>query len=72
MKFTIDKPVFIKVLQRVQGIVEKRNTMPILANVLLEASKGRINVMATDLEVFIKDSAQANITEDGTLTVNAR
>lgn len=72
MKFTIDKPVFIKVLQRVQGIVEKRNTMPILANVLLEASKGRINVMATDLEVFIKDSAQANITEDGSLTVNAR
>lgn len=72
MKFTIEKPVFIKVLQRVQGIVEKRNTMPILANVLLEASQGRINVMATDLEVFIKDSAQANITEDGSLTVNAR
>lgn len=72
MKFTIDKPVFIKVLQRVQGIVEKRNTMPILANVLLEASKGRVNVMATDLEVFIKDSAEANVIEEGSMTINAR
>lgn len=72
MKFTIDKPSFIKVLQRVQGIVEKRNTMPILANVLLEASKNKINIMATDLEVFIKDAGPANVSEDGAVTVNAR
>lgn len=72
MKFTIEKAGFIKVLQRVQGIVEKRNTMPILANVLLEASQNKINVMATDLEVFIKDSAEASVSEEGSLTVNAR
>ncbi|MBI5901973.1 MAG: DNA polymerase III subunit beta, partial [Deltaproteobacteria bacterium] len=72
MKFTIDKVNFIKVLQRIQGIVEKRNTMPILANVLLEASSSRISTMATDLEVFIKDSVQADVSEDGSVTVNAR
>lgn len=72
MKFSIDKGVFIKVLQKIQGIVEKRNTMPILANVLLEAGANNINIMATDLEVFIKDAAPANVTEAGSVTVNAR
>jgi DNA polymerase-3 subunit beta len=59
-------------LQRVQGIVEKRNTMPILANVLLESSMGGINVIATDLEIFIKDRCEANVKEEGKITVNAR
>lgn len=72
MKFTIDKVNFLKVLQRIQGIVEKRNTMPILANVLIEASGGKINISATDLEVFIKDSSPANVSEEGSVTVNAR
>jgi len=72
MKFTIEKVNFIKVLQRIQGIVEKRNTMPILANVLLEASKAKITTMATDLEVFIKDFTQAQVFEEGSVTVNAR
>ncbi|MBZ0221150.1 MAG: DNA polymerase III subunit beta [Candidatus Methylomirabilis sp.] len=72
MKFTIGKPDFIKVLQRIQGIVEKRNTMPILANVLLDASKGKVTIMATDLEVFIRDAAQAGVSEEGSVTVNAR
>lgn len=72
MKFTIGKPDFIKVLQRIQGIVEKRNTMPILANVLLDASKGKVTIMATDLEVFIRDSAGAGVSEEGSVTVNAR
>ena len=72
MRFKIDKPGFIKLLQKIQGIVEKRNTMPILANVLLEAEEGIITVMATDLEVFIKDSAKAETTEAGSVTINAR
>jgi len=72
MRFTIDKSGFIKLLQKIQGIVEKRNTMPILANVLLEAEEGVITVMATDLEVFIKDSAKAETTEAGSVTINAR
>src|SRR3989304_1506766 len=67
MKFTISKHDFIKVLQRVQGIVEKRNTMPILANVLLDASGGKVNVMATDLEGFIKESSVFPAVDEGTL-----
>lgn len=72
MNFSIDKNEFIKILQRVQGIVEKRNTMPILANVLLESTLGGINVTATDLEIFIKDRCEANVKEEGKITVNAR
>ena len=72
MKFVIDRGDFLKTLQRVQGIVEKRNTMPILSNVLLEAADGRINILSTDLEVFIKDSTGANVSDKGSVTVNAR
>jgi DNA polymerase-3 subunit beta len=72
MKFSIDRLDFLKVLQRVQGIVEKRTTMPILSNVLLDAKKAAVNVLATDLEVFIKDSVKAAVAEDGATTVNAR
>ncbi|MBI5971107.1 MAG: DNA polymerase III subunit beta [Deltaproteobacteria bacterium] len=72
MKLTIEKNGFMKVLQRIQGIVEKRNTMPILSNALIEATNGRLNIIATDLEVYIKDSATANILEEGSITVNAR
>jgi len=72
MKLTIEKNSFIKVLQRIQGIVEKRNTMPILSNTLIEAANGNLNIMATDLEVYMKDSSIANISEEGSITVNAR
>src|SRR3989338_7294403 len=72
MKFTIEKNIFIKTLQRMQGIVEKRNTMPILSNVLIEAHHGKVAITATDLEVFIKDAAFASSVEDGSITVNAR
>lgn len=72
MKLTIEKNGFMKVLQRIQGIVEKRNTMPILSNALIEAVNGKLHVMATDLEVYMKDSSAANISEEGSVTVNAR
>ena len=72
MEFNVEKEDFLKVLQRVQGIVEKRNTMPILANVHLEAEGSEIIVAATDLELFIKDSCAATVKTSGTVTVNAR
>lgn len=72
MKFVIDKAVFLKALQRVQGIVEKRNTMPILSNVALEAKDGGLTLIATDLEVFIKDSVKASVSQEGAVTVSAR
>ena len=72
MKYVIKKADFLKPLQRVQGIVEKRNTMPILSNVSLSASGGNLNILATDLEVFIKDTLETQVTEEGSVTVNAR
>lgn len=72
MKFTIEKNVFLKSLQRIQGIVEKRNTMPILSNVLLEAHNDKLAITATDLEVFIKDSAVIKSSEDGSISIGAR
>lgn len=72
MKFSIDKETFLKSLQKVQGIVEKRNTMPILSNVLIEATDDTILVTATDLEVGIKSSYPANVTSGGKITVSAK
>lgn len=72
MRFSIDRTDFTKALQRIQGIVEKRTTMPILSNVLLEAADNRIHTTATDLEVFIKNSTKAKVTDNGSITVNAR
>jgi DNA polymerase-3 subunit beta len=74
MEFKIEKADFIRVLQRMQGIVEKRNTMPILANILIDADQGtgNVNITATDLEIFIKDSCGAKVKKTGSITVNAR
>lgn len=72
MEFNIEKDEFVKVLQRVQGIVEKRNTMPILANVFIESEQGNITIMASDLEIFIKDICPAIVKKKGSVTVNAR
>jgi DNA polymerase-3 subunit beta len=72
MNFSIEKEVFLKGLARVQGIVEKKNTIPILANVLIEAEKDQIRLTATDLEVGMKAAYPATITESGRITVSAK
>jgi len=74
MKLSIPKSELQKGLSRIQSIVEKRNSMPILANVLLEADgeDGRLRLSATDLEVGIRGSQEASIQEPGSLTVGAR
>ena len=54
MLFSIEKEIFLKGLSRVQGIVEKRNTIPILSNVLIETDNDAIRLTATDLEVGMR------------------
>ena len=64
MKLTISKSELQKGLTRIQSVVEKRNTMPILANALLDASNKKsktLTLAATDLEVGIRGSHPANI-----------
>lgn len=72
MEFRIDKETFLKALQKVQGIVERRNTMPILSNVLIEASTERIHVTATDLEVGMRSSYPTEVVREGKITVSAK
>ncbi len=72
MNFTIEKEVFLKGLARVQGIVEKRNTIPVLSNVLLEGGDGELCLTATDLEVGMQSTYPANIRKPGKITVSAK
>jgi DNA polymerase-3 subunit beta len=72
MHFSIEKEVFLKGLARVQGIVEKKNTIPILSNVLIEAVDGEIHLTATDLEVGMKAIYPANVSSSGKITVSAK
>jgi DNA polymerase-3 subunit beta len=59
-------------LQRVQGIVERRGTMPILSNILLEAKGETITLFATDLEIGMRGTHPARVASDGAVTVSAR
>ncbi len=72
MKLTIAKAELQRGLARIQSIVEKRNSMPILANALLEANDGKLEIAATDLEVGIRGAHEAEISQAGGLTVSAK
>jgi DNA polymerase-3 subunit beta len=72
MKATIERAALLKSLGHVQSVVERRNTIPILSNVLIEAGEnGTIRFMATDLDLQIVDEAEAAIDQPGTTTVSA-
>jgi len=72
MKFSLPKEAFLEELQLLQGIVEKRNTMPILANVLMNVSATEIELTGTDLEVGLRTHVEAAIEEPGGITVNGK
>jgi DNA polymerase-3 subunit beta len=72
MKFSAERESLLAALQSVIGVVERRQTMPILANLLLAAEQGKISVTATDLEVELVASAEIKSGVDGRLTVPGR
>ncbi|MFL6829032.1 MAG: DNA polymerase III subunit beta [Sphingomicrobium sp.] len=72
MKATIERATLLKSLGHVQSVVERRNTIPILSNVLIEAREdGSIRLMATDLDLQVDESVAANVTQGGATTVSA-
>ncbi len=72
MKTTIERAVLLKSLGHVQSVVERRNTIPILSNVLIEAREdGSIRLMATDLDLQVDESVPANVEQPGSTTVSA-
>ena len=72
MRIKIERDEFLKGLHRVQGIVERRQTMPILANILLSTKDNKVEISATDLEVGIKETRRAEVVEEGSVIVNAK
>jgi DNA polymerase-3 subunit beta len=71
MKFKADRATLMKSLAHVQNVVEKRNTIPILANVLLAVRDGKLTIAATDLEIALVEEVAAQTTRDGAITVPA-
>ena len=72
MEFEIARSEFLDGLSSSQGIVEKRNTLPILSNVKIEPVEGGISVLATDLDVGVRRVCSGTVKGSGALTVNAR
>ncbi|HEY7648867.1 MAG TPA: DNA polymerase III subunit beta [Methylomirabilota bacterium] len=72
MDVVLDRDAFLKGLQMVHNIVEPRQTLPILANVLMEADGETVRITATDLEVGARVSIPARVASDGSVTVSAR
>jgi len=72
MKVRIGRDELLTGLQRVQGVVEKRNTMPILSNILLEAKQEGAEIIATDLEIGMRGLYKAAVQKTGGITLSAR
>jgi DNA polymerase-3 subunit beta len=72
MKFSVDRAVLLKALAHVQSVVERRNTIPILANVLLEAREGGLKLTATDMEIAVVEEVPGvTVTRQGRTTAPA-
>ncbi|MYZ49333.1 DNA polymerase III subunit beta [Propylenella binzhouense] len=71
MKVTIERANLLRALNHVHRVVERRNTIPILANVLLRAENDRLSLKATDLDLEIVDRAPAQVDQPGSTTVPA-
>src|SRR6202008_4571033 len=71
MKINVERGAFLKALGHVQSVVERRNTIPILSNVLIEAAKGQLKLTATDLDIEIVEALPADVLPNGSATAPA-
>ena len=72
MELVVRKTDLLRELQLFQGIVERKNTIPILANILIEADGDQVKMLATDLEVGLRSRCTASVTKSGSLTLPAK
>tara|TARA_B100000989_G_C19514274_1_gene460772 strand:+ start:32 stop:1147 length:1116 start_codon:yes stop_codon:yes gene_type:complete len=72
MKFKISRSIFFKTLSHLQGIVDKKNSLPILANILIEAKNNELILSSTDMDISIIEKINCNVTEDGATTINSQ
>lgn len=71
MKFSMERGTLLKAVSQAQSVVERRNTIPILANVLIEAEGDTVQFRATDLDIEVVDRAVAQVERAGATTVSA-
>ena len=71
MKMSIEKAVLLKALGHVQNVVERRNTIPILSNVLMSGESGKLTLVATDLDIEISEDTEAQVDAPGEITAPA-
>ncbi len=71
MKLSIDRSALLRSLNHMQGVVEKRNTIPILSNVLMKAEDGVLSLASTDMDLEINESVAANVSVSGATTAPA-
>lgn len=71
MQFTIERASLLRSLGHVQSVVERRNAIPILNNVLIQAADGAIKLTATDMELAIAETVAADVATPGTMTAPA-
>ena len=72
MKFIVVKSDIFKTLSHLQSIVSKKNTLPILSNILIEADNNTLTLSATDMDISIKEIITCNIIDSGSTTLNAQ
>lgn len=72
LTFSVNREEFLKGLSRVQNIVERKNTVPILSNVLIDGTGDKLRMLATDMEVGISGFVEASIKGKGSITLSAR
>ena len=72
MEFTIDRDSFLKSLSHANGIIEKKTTLPILSNVLIEAKNSKIKITATDLDIiYFEEIVPQKINKEGSTTTSS-
>ena len=59
MEFSINRDIFLKSISRAYGIIEKKTTLPILSNILIEAKNSKISITATDLDIIYSEEISA-------------
>ncbi len=72
MKFLIKKVSIFKTLSHLQSIVDKKNTLPILSNILIEAENNNLTLSSTDMDISITEKVNCDVIESGATTINAQ
>src|ERR1700677_1216817 len=72
MEFSVKRSDLLDELEMTQGVVERKTTIPILSNLLVEAKDGRLNITAADLELSIRTSCDAKVKKEGAGTIPAK